>query len=355
MAPICVIDIGGTNTRCGLYQCGRLISPPDRKHPTPSYRAYGMTKGTEKIVDEIQDRLIETIVRLCRQKLPQRGTPVKMLAIGFPGPVTDDGMIRESCVIFGRRLRRPFDLRSTLKREFQGDPSAPEEILVTNDMTAAAWRYSDSGFSPFCLITVSSGVGNKIFANNQVMIGPDGLAGEIGHIEVPTGDDPIPCDCGWGEDHVGMISSGRGIEHFAEKFANGRWAREFYDSKLGRKAGGNAAALKGKNEWIARYADARDPFARKVIDFCTQPLAEVICCLAAALYIRKFILIGGFALNCDYYRTALVRNVQRRGIYNFAAREIQNMIIVGHRDDHHTLIGLGKMCEHRDRTGAHRL
>src|SRR5258707_1177438 len=110
MAAICVIDIGGTNMRCALYERGRLISTPDRKHPTPNYQRYGENRTTDTIIREIQARLIETIVRLYRQKLRQSRARVKTLAIGFPGPVTDRGLIRESCVIFGRQLGRLFDL-----------------------------------------------------------------------------------------------------------------------------------------------------------------------------------------------------------------------------------------------------
>lgn len=90
-------------------------------------------------------------------------------------------------------------------------------------------------------------------------------------------------------------------------------------------------------------ADNGDDYAKNVIDFCTVPLAEVIALLSIALYIPEFILIGGFALKCNYYRKSLVKNTIRKGVYNFSDENIDCMIICGINDDNHGLIGLGKL------------
>ena len=92
---------------------------------------------------------------------------------------------------------------------------------------------------------------------------------------------------------------------------------------------------------LARAADRGDLFSRYVIDFCTKPLASEICLLAIAMHIPKFIIIGGFALHCEYYMEALIRNIKKKGIYNFSDAEIENMIVYGAHDDDHGLIGAG--------------
>ena len=340
MPNICVIDIGGTNFRCGVYRQGSLNRTTVVKSYTPGY------KINTHSIDSIQSSLVERIASAYTEKVQRFGN-LPVLAIGFPGPVAVNGIVRQSSVVFGADLKKPFDLRGELNRRFKNRPCQPKVILVTNDMTASAWRYADSGHDPFCLITVSSGIGNKIFARGDVLIGEDGLAGEIGHYAVEIPGLAIPCSCGSGNNHVGMISSGRGVELFARRFARrgGAYRAQFLGSKIGRDVEFEASNL--SNEKLARAADQGDTFCRRVIDFCTVPLAHAICLLALAQYLRKFILIGGFALHCDYYRVALIENVIRKGIYNLGESQIRKMIICGKHDDDHTLIGLGRMTEKR--------
>jgi glucokinase len=336
MANTCVIDIGGSNFRCGVYRQGYLDRTTIGKSDTPNYKTHSL--------DSIRSELVERITSAYTEKVQKFGA-LPVLAIGFPGPVAANGTVQQSSVVFGVDLKEPFDLRGELSRSFKTLPHRPKSVLVTNDMTASAWRYADSGLDPFCLITVSSGIGNKIFAHGEVLIGDDGLAGEIGHYAVEIPGLSIPCSCGSGNNHVGMVSSGRGIELFARRFARrgGEYRAQFLASKIGKVLGFDSRAL--NNELLARAADQGDTFCRRVIDFCTVPLAHAIGLLALALYLRKFILIGGFALHCRYYRAALIDNVIRKGIYNFGEGQIREMIIYGKRDDYHTLIGLGRMVD----------
>ncbi len=94
-----------------------------------------------------------------------------------------------------------------------------------------------------------------------------------------------------------------------------------------------------------RYKSCGDEYARAVIDFCTVPLADVICTLGIAMDIPYFVIIGGFALNCNYYIESLKRNTCKKGIYNFSAEDIESMIVIGEKDDDHGLIGSGLIME----------
>jgi len=342
MSNSCVIDIGGTNFRCGLYKDRAVIDI--KKNLTPNFLQHQKP-------GEIQDELIKRIIDAVAEK-KKKYVDVTRLGIAFPGPVNNKGVVIGSSVIFGEVLEKPFPLKERLEQELKRFGIVTGAIVITNDVTASAWRYSDQGYDPFCLITVSSGIGNKIFNGGKILIDERGISGEIGHFSAELPGITIPCSCGWGINHIGMISSGRGIEYIAKLFGSdsGKYRSLFLTSALGADPRVNKNHSLIKNEWIAEYADKFDLFPRVIIDFCTQPLGNAICLLSLAMYLKKFIIVGGFALNCNYYIESLIKNVTAKGIYNFSAQAIEEMIILGEKDDNHALFGLGKMLENEEKT-----
>ena len=68
------------------------------------------------------------------------------------------------------------------------------------------------GEDDFIYLTVSTGVGGAIVTGGELLHGPDGLAGELGHVPV-TLDGPI-CGCG-GPGHVEAYASGAGLAKLA--------------------------------------------------------------------------------------------------------------------------------------------
>jgi len=71
------------------------------------------------------------------------------------------------------------------------------------------------GYDDFIYLTVSTGVGGAIVTGGQLLHGPDGLAGELGHVPV-TLDGPL-CGCG-GVGHVEAYASGAGLAKLARGF-----------------------------------------------------------------------------------------------------------------------------------------
>jgi glucokinase len=63
-------------------------------------------------------------------------------------------------------------------------------------------------------LTVSTGIGGAILANGELLTGPDGVAGELGHLVVDF--DGPPCGCG-GRGHLETYSSGVGIVRAARE------------------------------------------------------------------------------------------------------------------------------------------
>jgi glucokinase len=68
------------------------------------------------------------------------------------------------------------------------------------------------GFDDFIYLTVSTGVGGAIVTGGELLHGPDGLAGELGHM--PVSLDGPRCGCG-GLGHVESYASGAGLAKLA--------------------------------------------------------------------------------------------------------------------------------------------
>ncbi|MBE6551699.1 MAG: ROK family protein [Ruminococcaceae bacterium] len=324
---ICVCDIGGTNFRMAVFENGKISNII--KRPTPNFYKYS--------VNEIFERLVSGIAEDFRYLCGVAGE-MNCLSLCFPGPTDKNGNALGSSVIFGDELESPLPLKKLLEERLHG-----VTVSVTNDITAASYRYMEK-YDSFCLITVSSGIGNKVCIDRRVIIDDRGRTGEIGHIEYPINGFEIECTCGTGINHVGMISSGRGVEDMARRLAVKEKFGVLYEKSVLKEIfNGSYADITA--EEVAKAADSGDEYARAVIDFCTVPLADVICTLGIAMDIPHFVIIGGFALNCGYYIESLRRNAVEKGIYNFSPEDIEGMIVLGEKDDDHGLIGSGIMME----------
>jgi len=311
---IAIFDIGGTNFRAAIYQNKKIIKI--EKIPTPNY-----LKGFS--INAINNHILDLIFVFIK-----KNEGVNCIGVCFAGPVSKNGVIWGSSVIYGKKILKNFNLRNEIIKKTKID-----NVYVVNDLFAASWRYINQ-YNKFLLVTVSSGIGNKIVINKEVQIGDDGFEGELGHIRaIGCEEINIKCDCGWGINHIGSISSGRGIENIANKYKNTVFNKSYLESSL------------QNNKYITIYdiakaADMSDVFANEIIDYCTKPLAYTFCSLLASLYLDKIILMGGFVQNCNSYIKYLVKNMIDFGIYNFNSDMIKEKIIIGYNDDEHGLYGL---------------
>ena len=79
----------------------------------------------------------------------------------------------------------------------------------TNVAVLAEWRYGAArGARTVIYVTVSTGIGGGVIVDERPLIGPDGTAGEIGHLVVEL-DGPV-CGCGR-IGHVEAIASGTAL------------------------------------------------------------------------------------------------------------------------------------------------
>lgn len=116
-------------------------------------------------------------------------TPGRVLGVGVgsPGVVNLDGVIRRAPNLGWTKL----DLRARLAEDL-GYP-----IYVANDADTAALAEDTFGVGSgegMLLVEISHGVGAGILLDGVLLRGPDGTAGEIGHVTViPDGPE---CSCG---------------------------------------------------------------------------------------------------------------------------------------------------------------
>jgi glucokinase len=73
---------------------------------------------------------------------------------------------------------------------------------------AEHWMGAALGCRDFMYITVSTGLGGAIWRDDHLLLGPDGTAGEIGHVRLM--DNGPRCGCG-GTGHLEAIASGSGL------------------------------------------------------------------------------------------------------------------------------------------------
>jgi glucokinase len=140
------------------------------------------------------------------------------------------------------------------------------------------------GFDDFIYLTVSTGVGGAIVAGGEILHGPDGFAGELGHVVVEM--DGPRCGCG-GIGHVEAIAAGVSLA---------REARALVEADRSPYLAEQARALGGPDELSAKEV-AEGALAGDAA--CLALMARARRALAAACigYVNAFnphrIVIGG--------------------------------------------------------------
>src|SRR6185312_8922728 len=114
-----------------------------------------------------------------------------------PGPIAPTGEILAAPTLWPGVPIEPFTLGARLERAWPG-----LRVRVLNDVTAVGLAYVAGGRESFCVVTVSSGIGHKVFLDGRPVTGPSGRGGEIGHVVVDPRPEAPECDCG-GRGHLG--------------------------------------------------------------------------------------------------------------------------------------------------------
>ncbi len=204
MGPVVIgLDNGGTsNNATVLDASGRFLV--DRMVETPS------------LVREGPEVAVGALVRATENILTLTGVPrEQVLAVGLdsPGPASADGVISsKGSTNFAHDAWRGFDFRGALEERLD------LPVVYNNDGNAAA-LYAHHVFFGSAAHTTSSvsaiigtGLGGGVIEQGRVVRGASGMAGELGHIPIPTDGllvpgQPMPgCNCGLSGDAESFAS-----------------------------------------------------------------------------------------------------------------------------------------------------
>lgn len=278
--PSLAFDLGGTYLRCAVAGDGGDLSARESLRIPNFLTAAPDATLWESILGSI-DRYAERTAVLVG--------PADPIVIAFPGPVVD-GTIIAAPTIAGNAPPLG-DLAERVAARTK------RRTFVLNDLSAAALYMSASVQSDrFMIVTVSSGIGSKVFDRRHAagVIDDVAYAGEIGHCTVDRSPVAPRCDCG-GRGHLGAVSSGRGTERLARRLAL-EDAAAFALSACVTALGATAETLNNEDHLVPAIRSG-DRWAIGVMNAAMLPLADVLAAAAFALGLDEIIVVGGFALS----------------------------------------------------------
>ena len=190
------IDIGGTQLRAAVFPEDSSIPVIIRKIPTQQ-------EGEIPL-----NRLYSLIDSVWAEK-----QPVVSIGVAVPGPVDPyAGIVMETPNIRGWT---DLPLQKYLEDRFH------VPVALGNDANLAAlaeWRYGvGRGHRHLVYVTVSTGIGGGVIADNRLLLGQRGLAAELGHVTVDP-DGPL-CSCGK-RGHLEALASGPAMARWAAEELN---------------------------------------------------------------------------------------------------------------------------------------
>ncbi|MBJ6800713.1 ROK family protein [Geomonas propionica] len=261
---LCIgVDLGGSNLRFALVdRQGRVLA----RSAEPTLPAAGL--------ESLMTRLLSGVERL-RQQAARMGAGTVALAVGVPGLVCSDGVVRASVNV-------PVLEGVPLARELAGATGMP--VAALNDANACALGEKNYGagrdYRSLIALTLGTGVGSGLILDGKLWTGVDGAAGEFGHI--PVEPEGRPCGCG-----------GRGcLEQYASAGAIAR--------------GGDDAAA------VACRAQQGDAAALALFAEAGRYLGIAAAGVVNLLNLEAVILCGGVARSFDLLVPALRRELEAR-------------------------------------------
>lgn len=291
-------DLGGTNLRMGVVDSDGALKHLVKRPVPDNVSPDGLMRLIGSIADEIGGKT-------------GAFQDLKAVAFTAPSPIPAD---------FDGILTKLPNLGSVTGMNFTAELEKLFGLPVKaeNDATAAAigehWLGASRGIENSVTVTLGTGIGGGVILNGQVIRGPDGIGGEIGHITVePAGR---RCKCG----NHGCV------EEYASATAIHRMARE-----AGLEV---ASAADVYDKW-----QAGEPWAFSVFNTAGRYLGIMLAGLANALNPEIFVIGGGVIAGWDAYYDTVRAEVDTRA-YPAAARRAP--IVRAELGDNAGLIGVAR-------------
>lgn len=203
------IDIGGTNTKIGLFDhVGTLLS----YRSLPTAKACGPALFIDQLAQEC-DQILHSELQI------NLGNP-RLVGVGAGAPMANyfTGQVDQAPNLGWRNV----PLRNLFEEKFKC------RAVIENDANLAAVGEKKWGvgkdLNDFILITLGTGVGSGLILNGKLFRGSNALGGEGGHIIIPHEKKRL-CSCG-GMNHLESYLSAKGIKQTILELISEEWTIE---------------------------------------------------------------------------------------------------------------------------------
>ena len=257
------LDLGGTNSEFGIVDQNANIVASTRVK----------TAGHGDI-----NQYVDDCVAALRPIIDQVGGIEKIHAMGIGAP---NGNYYSGSIEFAPNL--PWKGKIPLAQMFSERLGIP--VRLTNDANAAAMgemQYGVAkGMQNFIMITLGTGVGSGIVVNGQMVLGCDGMAGELGHVIVEK--DGRQCGCG----RKGCL------EAYCSATGVARTAREIIEKTDKPTILREIPLDKIESKDVAIAAGKGDEVAKQIFEETGRILGEACANFAAFSSPEAFVFFGG--------------------------------------------------------------
>jgi glucokinase len=193
MSCYIAVDVGGTQIRAACYS--EDSSSPEVVQRIPTRQA--------------GENALERIISLIHYIWPENDS-VAAVGVAAPGPLDP----YQGVIFNAPNIQGWIDLPLQARLE----EALGVRVAIGNDANLAALGESTygagQGHSHLIYVTVSTGIGGGIIVGDQLLLGRQGLAAEIGHVTVLP-DGPL-CGCGH-RGHLEALASGPAIARWFEE------------------------------------------------------------------------------------------------------------------------------------------
>lgn len=290
------LDNGGTCNNAtvldatGQFLVNNLVENPSR-----------VLDGPESAVESLADAFTN-ILELTSTPL----SLVRAVGLDTPGPASANGVISsKGATNFNQVSWHGFDIRGALEARLG------LQVVYNNDANAAALYAHHRHFGAAAMemssvaAIVGTGLGGGVVENGRVVKGTAGMAGELGHVQIPLHgvleeDQPVPaCNCGF-EGDVEAIASLTGIKNNLLPY----WLKRFPDHPLAQEPVGKAAKL------LRGYGEKEDPLAMAVFGQQAKAIGKLFTIAANFTDPAAYFLGGGVVEAAPHFRQWFLNTVR---------------------------------------------
>lgn len=279
------IDIGGTNTCYGIVNA----------------------EGEFLYENSIKTESVESIEDLADQIYNDVKKKADFVGIGIGAPSVNE---KTQSIEFAPNLNwgDVVPLSEIFSKKFG------MEVNAVNDANAAAIGEKSYGeateMENFAVITLGTGIGLGIFINGKIVVGSNGLAGELGHTVVRR--DGRECNCG----NFGCL------ETYIAKDGIVRTAKEKLEFSSGGSMLNNISPSDLSPTEVFKSARKEDPVSLEVVDTVTRDLAFAISNLINILDLECVFLSGGISKNGNLLKRKTEKHLKAHVLPNLRDKSL---------------------------------